>query len=120
MAKAKKPAAKKRINSRAKGCVGEREFAHLLAEHKLEARRGQQHAGGVDSPDVVCADLTNIHFEVKRVEAGNLYKWLDQAVRDAKHKKPIVAHRKNGKPWVAIVPMDFMLELLVLREGSLI
>lgn len=114
----KKPAAKKKINSRQKGAQGEREFAAVLVAKGLEARRGQQFSGGKDSPDVVCNGLTNVHFEVKRVQAGNAYKWLEQACRDAGSEKlPIVAHRKNGKNWVAILPMDLLLDLLILREG---
>ena len=111
---------RKKINSRAKGASGELEFSKLLLARNLEARRGQQFAGGTDSPDVICTTLTDVHFEVKRVEAGNPYKWMEQAVRDAKHKKPVVAHRKNKKEWLAIVPMEFMLDLLILREGTLI
>jgi len=108
-------------NSRAKGCRGELEFAKVLADRKLSARRGQQFSGGTDSPDVVCTSLTDIHFEVKRVEAGNLYLWLEQAVRDAAGKKvPIVAHRRNNKDWVAVLPMSDLLDLLILREGTLI
>ena len=112
----KKP--KKRKNSRRKGCHGELEFAHFLTDRGLGARRGQQFSGGADSPDVVCEGLPEVHFEVKRVEAGNLYSWLDQARRDAVHKLPVVAHRKNGKDWVAIVPMDVMIDLLVQKQWS--
>lgn len=112
------PAPKKRINSRAKGAVGEREFAALLNERGLCARRGQQFSGGSESPDVICHGLTDVHFEVKRVQAGNVYKWLEQACRDGGKKLPVVAHRKNNKPWVAIVPMELLLDLLILREGD--
>ena len=110
--------AKKRKNSRAKGCRGEREFAALLKAHGFSARRGQQFAGGGDSPDVVCPDLTNVHFEVKRVQAGNLYAWFEQAVRDGGTKLPIVAHKKNGKRWLAILDMEELIDMLILREGT--
>lgn len=109
----------KKINSRNKGKSGELEFSKVLIARNIDARRGQQFSGGTDSPDVIC-NLTDVHFEVKRVEAGNPYKWMKQAIRDAKHKKPVVAHRKNQEDWIAIVPMQFMLDLLILREGSLI
>lgn len=100
------------INSRRKGKTGELEFAQLLRSHGFEARRGQQHSGGADSPDVVTS-IPGVHFEVKRVEAGNLYTWLDQAARDATPlKMPVVAHRKSRKDWVAILPMDEFLSLL--------
>jgi hypothetical protein len=40
-----------------------------------QARRGQQFAGGTDSPDVISSH-ENLHLEVKRVEAGNPYTWI--------------------------------------------
>ena len=69
------------INSRAKGKDGELEFAEYLRLAGFEARRGQQFHGGGDSPDVVTS-IPGVHFEVKRVEAGNPYKWLLQAELD--------------------------------------
>ena len=110
--------AKKRKNSRAKGCRGEREFAAVLKSYNLQARRGQQFAGGGDSPDVVCPDLPDVHFEVKRVQAGNLYDWFAQAARDGVNKLPVVAHRRNGKHWLAILDMDQLIGMLILREGT--
>lgn len=56
------------MNSRDKGKRGEREFASLLREHGFDARRGQQFAGGADSPDVVSDALAWLHVEVKRVQ----------------------------------------------------
>ena len=116
--------AKKRINSRAKGKVGELEVVDFLKERGIPARRGQQYEGSSDSPDVIAGGcMAGIHVEVKRVQAGNLYNWLDQACRDADMAKtPIVAHRRNGKRWVAILDLrDFvnlMEELYVKRNES--
>lgn len=98
------------INGNKKGKVGERELAAFLREYGYEARRGQQYAGGGTSPDVV-SDLPDIHIEVKRVEAGNLYKWLEQAKRDAAGtgKTPVVFHRKNREDWVVVLDAhDFL------------
>ena len=104
---------KKRINSRTKGKTGELELAEFLREHGFDARRGQQFKGGTDSPDVVSEALAAFHFECKRVEAGNLYNWLEQAIRDAGPlKTPIVAHRKNHKDWVAILPLTELIGLI--------
>lgn len=105
---------KKRINSRNKGASAERELANFLKDHGYEsAARGQQHKGGGDSPDVV--GLPGIHIEAKRVEAGNLYVWLAQAVRDAagSGNLPIVVHRRNKQRWVAILDLEAFLNLLV-------
>ncbi len=53
-----------KTNSSRKGKHGERTFAKHLRELGFEARRGQQHKGGPESPDVVTG-LEQIHFEVK-------------------------------------------------------
>ncbi len=111
----KKPA-KPKINSRAKGAAGEVELAHVFTDHGIPAKRGQQHAGGVESPDIIAADASfPFHVEGKRVEAGNLYNWLAQAERDAGAKIPIVAHRRNGRRWVAILFLDDFLNFVVTK-----
>lgn len=111
----------KGINSRAKGKRGESGFAKLLTTRNLKARRGQQFSGGAGSPDVVCEALSDVHFEVKYTEVCKPYGFMAQARRDAgEHKKPVVAFRKNGEEWLAIMDMDFALDLLVMREGTLI
>lgn len=102
-----------KINSRAKGARAEVELSHLLTELGWPARRGQQFSGGTESPDVVCATLP-FHLECKRVEKGNLYDWLKQAQRDSGGNKiPVVAHRRNGEDWVAILPLKDLLDLLL-------
>lgn len=95
------------INSRAKGKTAELEVVNILKARGIPARRGQQYEGSSDSPDVVAGEcMADIHLEVKRVQAGNLYNWLEQANTDADlTKTPVVVHRRNGENWVAI--MDF-------------
>lgn len=97
------------INGRAKGARGERNAAQAWAEalglDPATCRRGQQFAGGTDSPDVV-HPLANIHLEVKRVERGNPYQWMEQAVRDAGGKIPLVLHRRNRQDWLALVRLS--------------
>lgn len=103
---------KKRINSRAKGKRGELELAAFLRGYGIDASRGVQYKGGVGSPDVVTS-LSEVHFEAKRVEAGNPYDWLDQAIRDAgATKMPVVAHRRSNRDWIAILPLSDLLLLL--------
>jgi Holliday junction resolvase len=99
------------INSRAKGARGERELAQLLTEAGYPARRGCQFAGGQDSPDVVCAGLGALHFESKVTERLDLYAAISQAERDAPNKIPLVAHKRNGKEWVAIIPLRVFLRV---------
>lgn len=106
------------MNSRAKGARGEREAAALLTEEGFPARRGQQFAGGTDSPDVVCPSLPALHFEVKRVQVGNPYVWMAQADRDSGYKLPVVLHRRNDHEWLAILKAtDF---LAIVRESNFV
>ena len=94
------------MNSRQKGARGEREAAKEWARIMGgPARRGQQFSGGKESPDIAIAHR-NIHVEVKRVEAGNPYQWMEQAVRDAADKVPVVLHRRNGRGWLLIMRFD--------------
>ncbi len=91
--------------------MGELEFVNFLKDRGIEARRGQQYAGGGDSPDVMASGcFAEVHVEVKRKESGNVYDWLDQAANDADLcSTPVVAHRRNGKRWIAIIDMrDFI------------
>jgi len=91
---------------RQKGKRGEREcaaeFAAMLGEH-VHARRGAQHRGGADSPDVQL-DGVPIHIECKRTESLSIYTALEQATRDAPDDRcPIVWHRRNGRESLLIV-----------------
>lgn len=87
------------INSRRKGAAGERELAAILREYGYtDARRGQQHKGGQDSPDVVDA-LPGIHIECKRHERLNIDEAMSQAARDCGASIPAVFHRKNRTEW---------------------
>ena len=98
--------------SREKGKRGERAVAALFREYGFDAHRGQQYHGGPDSPDVV--GVPGLHIEVKRTERLNLYDALAQAKRDAGEDLPVVIHRKNDSPWVAI--MDFDDWMKIFRE----
>jgi Holliday junction resolvase len=87
--------------SRNKGKRGEREWSQELRSRGFaSARRGQQFAGGNDSPDVVCDELP-IHWEVKRQERANLGKAYKQASNDASiDREPVVVEKKNHNPWM--------------------
>ena len=99
--------------SRRKGCRGELEAAAELRRlFGVEAHRGRQFCGCQEAPDVRAA-IPGLHFEVKRVEAFRLYPALEQAVEDAGENVPVVLHRANQKPWVAIVRLDDLPKLAV-------
>ena len=88
------------INSRAKGANAEREAAkEITAIFGVSARRGQQFAGGKDSPDLITG-FEGVHFEVKHVQNLNLRAAYEQAERDAGEKKvPVVMHKRNRGEW---------------------
>jgi Holliday junction resolvase len=98
--------------SRNKGKAGERELARVLTAAGFPATRGQQHRGGPGSPDVLCPSLPGVHFECKRTECLSLYDAVDQARAGAGARLPIVAHRRNARPWLAILDLGDLLGLL--------
>jgi Holliday junction resolvase len=98
------------MNACRKGKRGELEFAHYLISKGYAARRGQQHAGSPDSPDVVTE--FDAHFEVKRVEALNVSKAMEQAVADCGSQTPIVAHRRNNEDWLLTIRADDFFQLV--------
>jgi hypothetical protein len=86
-----------------------------LRAQGFTARRGQQYAGGIESPDVVCEELKNLHMECKFVQNLNLDKACEQAEKDSRGKRYIVAHKKNNKPWRVTMSSDTFFALL--RDG---
>ena len=101
------------INSRSKGARGERQWRDVLRSYGYEAERGQQRAGGPDSPDVKCPDLPWIHWEVKCVERLNIHSAVDQAKRDSSVSQvPIVAHKRNRGRWLVTLDAEQFLNLI--------
>ena len=129
------------MNSREKGKRGERQWRDELRANGYMARRGQQFSGSPDSPDVVCDELSWVHFEVKAVERLNIEDAMDQARRDcgfrnakcgitatsplplspsgegkqaapAATKVPIVAHRRNFRPWLVTMEAETFFQFL--------
>lgn len=108
--------------SREKGKIGEREAAAEIGRiFNVQARRGQQFAGSPESPDVV--GLPGVHVEVKRAEKQCFYDWLSQAGSECGPNVPIVVHRQNNQPWIAVVKLDDLPRLatqlyLTLMQGK--
>ncbi|MBR3592176.1 MAG: hypothetical protein IKL46_04930 [Clostridia bacterium] len=88
------------VNSKQKGARFERLLASKFREHGYNnARRTAQYCGNTgDASDVV--GLPYIHIEAKHQEQMQLYKWVEQAKRDAtangKGLLPVVFHKKNN------------------------
>lgn len=101
------------LRSRNKGKRGELEAAAEVRRlFRTEARRGRQFCGTEDSPDVV-SGIADVHIEVKRREAFRLYEALAETIAIAGPKVPVLLHKKNRQPWVAIVRLDDLPRLAV-------
>jgi hypothetical protein len=108
------------MNSRAKGQRGERLWRDQLRDAGfLKAHRGQQFQGSPNSPDVQCPELPDIHFEVKFVEALNIWNAMSQAERDAGVAKiPVVAHKRKRSEWLITMRAEDWLNLI--KETDLV
>lgn len=101
------------MNSCQKGKRGERAWRdELRAAGYLKARRGQQFSGGKESPDVVVEELPWLHNEVKCVERLNIQEAMDQSIRDATTKTPIVAHKRNNCEWLVTMRAEDFFKFL--------
>lgn len=100
-----------KINSRAKGARGEREFCEWLRntldlDFTPQRNLEQVRSGGSDILDVY-----PFVFEVKRVEKLQLKKWWLQVKAACRHDEnliPIVAYRQNGKKWSFLIPAVYI------------
>lgn len=117
------------MNSREKGKRGERAWRDELRAAGFTARRGQQFAGGVESPDVICAELDWIHFEVKCVERLNIEQAMEQARTEchlspalspkggegdgqSTKKVPVVAHKRSRRAWLVTMEAELFFQLV--------
>jgi len=101
------------INSRQKGCRGEREWRDKIKANGFDARRGQQFSGSPDSPDVISS--LPFHMEVKRVERLNIDNAMKQAEQDCGSKMPLVAHKKNRGDWLVTIPEWVFFRLIAME-----
>lgn len=100
------------INGCQKGKRGERLWRDFLRTYGISARRGRQYSGSPDSPDVVSND--GFHWEVKWVENLNIWKAIEQAVRDAgADKTPAVAFKRNKTEWMVAMRAEDLHKMLL-------
>lgn len=97
---------------RSKGGRGERELCRVLTDVGFPADRDYQYVGGKKRPEVRCPSLP-FHWECKRQETSSPWAWLRQAIDDAAEDKvPAVAWRKSRHPWMVMLRLEDLLELL--------
>lgn len=100
------------MNSNQKGKRGERLLAQVLTAAGFPARRGVQYQGGSESPDVLCPLLAHWHVEGKAVEQIRIKDWLAQVAADSAGKPWFIAWKRNHGPWLAVLKLDALLDLL--------
>ena len=94
--------------ARNKGAAGERELAGILTDElgfEVKRKLGQARDGGDD------IQVEHYRLEVKRREALRLDDWCQQIEKVCDPREvPIVAYRRNGQPWRAVVPMAWLIK----------
>lgn len=106
-----------KINSRAKGAAGEREFCKELGEHlgdalvePLKRNLEQTRNGGHD-----ILGLEGFALEIKRykrVKESDVKEFWAQAVEQAKRvgAQPVLAYREDFQSWRVRIPWGFMMD----------
>lgn len=106
-----------KINSRAKGAAGEREFCKALSEHlgdalvePLKRNLEQTRNGGHD-----ILGLDGWALEIKRykkVKESDIESFWKQAVEQAKRvgAEPVLAYREDFRSWRVRIPWGFMMD----------
>lgn len=104
-----------RLNSRAKGARGEREFIERhLAPYWPEAKRNLDQFSE-DKRD--CIRVAGIHWQIKRVERLNIWLALAQAETEAIGPDlPVVAFRRNRSGWYCALDAEALVALLDWRR----
>ena len=94
--------------SRSKGVRGEAEVRALYAQAGLTVR------GLEDSGDhLVLGGRRLVHSECKRQEVARPWLWWEQAESETEASAmTVVPFRRNRSPWLAIVRLDDLAELL--------
>jgi Holliday junction resolvase len=94
-------------SARDKGARGERELAELLSNElgtMVKRKLGQARDGGDD------IQVGRFRIEVKRRETLAVEQWAKQVEAAAEPGDvPVVAFRRNGEPWRAVVPMAWLI-----------
>jgi len=98
-------------SEREKGARGEREVAAILRAHGFECER-TPNSGGLQ----VKGDLAGsfpAHVEVKFQETARPWAYWEQASNEAPiGLMPVVAFRRKRSPWLAIVKLEDLAELM--------
>ena len=110
-----------KINSRQKGCVGERQMAQEIERVMgWTANRTAQHCGDAGDSDISIHQLPQVFAEVKRVEKLNVQAAMDKAAEQAEAagKIPVLFHRRNRTPWLVTLKLDQLPKFYEMMESA--
>lgn len=96
---------------RRKGAYGELEAAAELKRLFPWMDVSRSARNGVDKAEDLHHSIPNVHIEVKRCETLSLYPAMSQAIEACEGKDPMILHRRNGKKWLVIMPLDNLLSI---------
>lgn len=96
---------------RTKGAQGERELVDILRARGFRNVRRNFGSGSQGGGDLT--GLPGFHVESKRRERCEIWKWIEQAAREAQSDVPLVAFRRSRSPWMACLPLDDLLDLVL-------
>ena len=105
--------------SRDKGAAGELEVLELIHAHGWP-RATRNFASGARGNSDIANGPAHTLIEVRRVERFELRAAWRQVQADADRAGclPMLAHRWNRGPWLAVLELDELLALLQLRENG--
>lgn len=100
------------INGRAKGAVGEREWAAYLRDRYGCSRARRAAQNGVTGGRDVENGIPATNAEVKRVERLNLAAAMTQAIVDSEPGEvAYVAHRRNRGEWLVTLRAEDLMRM---------
>lgn len=96
---------------RSKGARGELEVAAVFQAAGFDCDR-TPNSGGLRIRGDLYGNVP-AHIEVKRQEVARPWLWFAQAEEEAEEGAvPVVAFRRSRSPWLAIVPLEALAELM--------
>lgn len=103
---------------RRKGKTGELEVAALFKAAGFDCDR-TPNSGGLRLRGDLHGELP-LHVEVKRQEVARPWLWAEQAAADAgAGARWLVAMRRSRSEWIAMLPLDDVVQLLALERNVL-
>lgn len=101
-------------SERDKGSRGELEVAAIFRAAGFDCDR-TPNSGGLRIAGDLHGEL-GVHVEVKRQETARPWLWWEQASSEAPDGVPaVVAMRRNRSPWLGLVELEHLVELLELE-----